>query len=328
MDTYRLDSHEFDACVPLVAAYPYNDYRHYRAIPPKARVRILLSEIERAAEEGHLWALKDGSRIIGLAILTPLPWDSEIFGLPMARLDHLITAAEAQPRAHLLDRFLDDLVELARAQDVKHLSTRVDCADVEAVQSLERKGLRLMECLVTYLFEPRKDTLPRIKTFYTVRQYEPRDREALVSIAERMFADYQSRFSADPNLPREGAQRLYVEWTKNACAGTMADYLFVAEKTGTPVGFLAYRLNAHALKGAGVRIVGQSLSAVLPEATGAYIGLLKAALELGEKEHDFIEADAPLHHMTVIRSWQRLGFRLVRAKYALHSQVLPREAFP
>jgi hypothetical protein len=102
----------------------------------------------------------------------------------------------------------------------------------------------------------------------------------------------------------------------------MADRILVAERKGCPIGFLAYKLNGLVLERTGIRIAGQGLSASLPEGTGAYIGLLKAALELGRGEYDFMEADAPLHHFLVIRTWQRLGFQLVRGKYAFHRELV------
>jgi hypothetical protein len=207
---------------------------------------------------------------------------------------------------------------VARAEGISHLSTRVDCADSEAIQGLEHKGFRLMECLVTYVFRPKQDKLPPIKTLYQVRPYTPDDRQALLTIAERMFAHHQSRFSVDPDLPREASARFYVEWVKNICAGEMADYILLAEKRGRPIGFVACKLNRHVPAQAGLRIAGQGLTAVLAEGTGAYIGLLKGIIELGRQEYDFLEGDAPLHHFMEIRVWQRLGFQLVRAKYAFH----------
>jgi hypothetical protein len=302
----------------LVSTHPYNDYRHYRALPQELQRHILLSEIQRAAQHGHLLTQKEGEQIIGLATLNPLPWDSQIFGLPMARIGPLLMAPRREGRSKLIAELLDGVIEMARSQGIRHLSTRVDCADSEAIQSLEQKGFQLMECLVTYVFRPRQDKLPPIKTLYQVRPYTPDDRQALLSMAEQMYAQHQSRFSVDPDLPHEASARFYVEWVKNICTGEMADYILLAEKRGRPIGFVACKLNRHVPEDAGIRIAGQGLSAALPEATGAYIGLLKGIIEVGQEEFDFLEADAPLHHFVVLKTWQRLGFQLMRAKYALH----------
>jgi hypothetical protein len=307
---------------PLLSVHPYNDYRHYRSISKEVQRRILLSEVERASEQGQLLALRGGAQVVGLATLSRLPWDSRIFGLPMAKIGHLMAASAQGARAQLLGQLLDGVIESARSKGIRHLSTRVDCADIEAIQCLERRGFRLMECLITYVFRPKQDILPSIKTLYRVRPYTPADREALLAISERMYAHHQSRFSIDPSLPPAGVGRFYIEWTKNACAGEMADRILVAERKGSPIGFLAFKLNGLVLECTGIRIAGQGLSASLPEGTGAYIGLLKAALELGRGEYDFMEADAPLHHFIVIRTWQRLGFQLVRGKYAFHRELM------
>jgi len=70
----------------LVTIHPYNDYRHYRTISTEVQRRLLCSEIERAAEQGQVLALRIGEQVVGLATLSHLPWDSSIFGLPMAKI--------------------------------------------------------------------------------------------------------------------------------------------------------------------------------------------------------------------------------------------------
>ena len=186
----------------LVAAHPYSDYRHYRTISKEVQLRLLSSEIERAAEQGQFWTLRVEDQVVGLATLSHLPWDSNIFGLSMAKIGHLIAASAPGSKAQLLDRLLEELIKLARAQGIRHLSTRVDCADIETIQVLERWGFRLMECLITYVFRPQQDTFPSLKTLYHVRPYTPADREALLAISEQMYAHHQSRFSVDPSLPQ------------------------------------------------------------------------------------------------------------------------------
>ena len=67
---------------PLLSTYPYNDYRHYRTLSKEVQARILVSEVERASEQGQLLALRGGDQVVGLATLSHLPWDSTFFGLP------------------------------------------------------------------------------------------------------------------------------------------------------------------------------------------------------------------------------------------------------
>jgi hypothetical protein len=141
----------------LIAAHPYNDYRHYRTISREAQLRILGSDIARAAEQRQLLALRARDQVVGLATLSHLSWDSKIFGVSMAKIGHLIAAPSPASRPHVLDRLLEELIALARTQGIRHLSTRVDCADSEAIQRLERQGFRLMECLITYVFRPKHD---------------------------------------------------------------------------------------------------------------------------------------------------------------------------
>jgi hypothetical protein len=65
MELDALPAFDAQGLEPLLSAYPYNDYRHYRTISNEVQTRILLSEVERASEQGQLLALRGGIRWSG-----------------------------------------------------------------------------------------------------------------------------------------------------------------------------------------------------------------------------------------------------------------------
>jgi hypothetical protein len=209
-------------------------------------------------------------------------------------------------------------MDAAREQGLQHLAARADTEDLEAVQALEGRGFRLVDCLVTYMFDCRSDRVAEIKRFNPIRHYQPPDREAVLAVAEQMFAAYAGRFARDPWLDPEAGRRFYLEWVRNACAGQMADSILVSVRQGRVVGFLTWRTTPVVYEATGIRIAGQGICAVLPEGAGAYPALVRAAIVEHRKEYDFAEMDTPIQHAVSQRVFQGVGARLARAKYTLH----------
>jgi hypothetical protein len=300
----------------LLARYPYHDYRTYPRMPPDAGFRMLRSDFARGGDRVATVGVWRGDAMVAAGFLERLPWDSKHFGLAMGRLGPLVTDADAgpAPRAALIEWLL------ARAQDagLEHLAVKVDGAELGVLQALEARGFRLVDCLVTYLADFHRDPVP-MKQLGAIREYRVDDLEAVVAIAERKLAEYGGRFASDPWLPREAVRRFYVEWVRNACAGDMADRVLVAERHGRIVGFLAYGMLARPLKELGVRIAGHGLSAVLPEGTGVYPGLIANGLASDRIAiYDLGEFETSIQNIAPQLIFQRLGFRPARFKYALH----------
>lgn len=320
MKLFPLDRAETSRLEPLIACYPYNDYRNYRFISQANQTRILRQEAE---EEGDcILTLGDRGAILGFVSYMPLPWDSKVVGVSMAKIGHLIAHAEGVPRAILLKALLQGVLAFAKDKGARHLSLRVDCDDLEAVHCLEAEGFQLMDCLMTYLSHCRSETLPPIKTFYKIREYRPQDREAVLTIAHTMYADYQGRFAVDPFLPPDASRRFYQAWAENACSGERGDRILLAERGERIVGFLTYQFNPTVFKSTGIRIAGRGLAAVLPEGAGSFVGIIKFLLERLQGEGtDLVEFDSKLGNLPALRTYQKLGFRLVRAKYAFHKCI-------
>ena len=317
MTVRPLEPEALPALAPMLGRYPYHDYRHYPRFSAESRTRVLLHELEAARARGTALAVWAGEDAVGAGYVEPMPWDSAYFGVPMGKLallpDPRVSALE------ILDPLLDALLEAAGRAGLRHLSVKLDCGHLDAVQALEGRGFRLMDCLLTYLCDCHRDPVPEVKRMARVREYQPEDRDAVVAIAERMYQDYAGRFTRDPWLPPGLVRRFYVEWVRNACAGQMADRLLVGERGGRVVSFLAYRRIPSVFESTGIRIAGQGISAVLPEGVGSYPSLLATAIAKDRVvTYDFAEFDTPIENTLPQRVFQKMGFRLVRSKYTLH----------
>ena len=150
---------------PLVDAYPFKSYRHYRVLSRKQQHAVMLAEVEQTLvhPSGIVLETRDGDRV-AVAVARVLDWDSGFFGVPMGRIEYLLASDSEMLRA-ALDRALDALA----ARGVRHVSARVDVADIGGMAVLESAGFRLMDALVTYTTRPRKEPPRDIRQVGTIR---------------------------------------------------------------------------------------------------------------------------------------------------------------
>jgi hypothetical protein len=286
-------------------------------MPVDAGERTLLEDFAPRSEgvaAGGVWI---GEAMVAAGLLEGLAWDSVHFGLAMGRIGPLVAAPDGGASG-AIDALLDWLLDRAQEAGLEHLAARVDGADLATVQALEARGFRLVDCLLTYFHDLRRSPAPAMKQLGNIRDYRPSDEQTVVGIAARMLGEYGGRFAFDPWLSRDAVRRFYVEWTRNACAGLMANRVFVGERHGRVVGFLGYRMQSRPLRSLGVRIAGQGISAVLPEGTGLYPALLAWAIRADTGNYEVAEFDTSVHNVLPQRVFQRMGFHLGRTKYTLH----------
>jgi len=261
-----------------------------------------------------VWA---GEALAAAGFVDHLAWDSKHFGIAMGRIGPLVSDPRDNSPA-TLEALVDWLLERARDAGLEHLAAKVDSADLGALQALEAKDFHLVDCLVTYFIDCHRDVVPPTKRLGTIRDYQPSDMNAVLAVAERMLGEYGGRFRFDRCVPRDAVRRFYVEWTRNACTGDMANRLLVGERHGRIVGFLGYGMESEPLESLDVRIGGHGIGAVLPEGTGLFPALLAKAIAVDRVDYDFAEFDTSIQNLMSLRIFQRMGFHLGRTKYMLH----------
>jgi dTDP-4-amino-4,6-dideoxy-D-galactose acyltransferase len=196
-----------------------------------------------------------------------LPWDSEFFGIRIARLNcsRLTSAAAAAAEARCIAEKINCLYFLAVSDDPSTVSVAED------------HGYRFMDVRVTLSAEL-TSALPPVAPSgpASVRLCRQDDIPALRALAG--VSHRESRFYADPRFADAACDRLYETWIEKSCCG-YADAVFVADLGGGAAGY------ATAHKGKpGEGSLG--LIAVNPEAQGMGLGrkLTAAVLDWG-REH-------------------------------------------
>ena len=299
----------------LVDAYPYKPYRHYRVLSRRAQSAVMRAEIAETAghPDGfviHVPGRGEAAAVVGRA----LGWETGFFGVPMGRLEYILGAGHDARRAALAEG-----LEALRTRGVRHVSARVDVADIEALGLLEDAGFRVMDALVTYTQRPGKEPANAVREVGTIRDARPEDAAELVAIAGEAFAGFRGRFHLDPHLPDDRSDALYVEWARQCAAMTMADTVLVSEGAqGRLLGFLAFRRREPVSGAGGVPVFGGGLGACRAEAPGAYPGLIRAGTIWAHAHGGVAECQTQNYNFPTVRIYEAVGAHYVRGEYTLH----------
>jgi L-amino acid N-acyltransferase YncA len=310
-----LSTGELSIVEPLVQDYPFKAYRNYRVLPRKAQTAVMLAEIAEtlAHPDGVVsWLEHEGG--VAVAVARSLEWDSRFFAVPMGRIEYVLASDRA-----IVARAVAQAVEALRARGVRHISARVDVADVETLAVFEADGFRLMDSLVTYITRPRKEPPKAVREVGTIRPFRPEDGPALVDIATEAYRGFRGRFHLDPHVPNDRADDLYREWARQCVGARMADMVLVSEgERGRLLGFLAFRRREPVSSAGGVPVFGGGLGACRADAPGAYAGLIRAGTIWAHDRDGVAECQTQNYNFPVIRIYEAVGAHYVRAEYTLH----------
>jgi hypothetical protein len=306
-----------DRVLALVEAYPFKPYRNYRTHTRKQQSAVLAAEIDQVQAAGPfgIWTTRDGDEaaVVGRA----LPWDSAFFGVPMGRIDYVLASAGAT--AEHVDAAVTGSLDAARLAGLRHITARVDVADLRTLGILEARGFRTMDALVTYIMRPKKDAHPEVRPLGAIREATPGDGRDILDITEEAYRGYRGRFHLDPHLPDDRADAFYVEWARQCIAGRMADTVLVADDgSGRILGFLAYR-RREPVSSLAAPVFGGGLGASRSDGVGAYTGLIQAGSMRAHAAGAVSECQTQNYNFAVVRVYESAGFHYVRAEYTLHA---------
>lgn len=303
----------------LIELYPFKPYREYRVWSRRRQQAMLRAEVDRIrGAAGHIALLAgDGDQSV-LALGRALEWDSAFFGVPMGRLD-LLVRGPAAPSASL-EAVVSAVVDSCRAQGLRHLATRVDVADMQAVAVLESAGFRLMDALVTYFTHPHKEPPTPVREVGRVRPLEPGDVDAVLDITREAYQGFRGRFHLDSHLPSDRSDEFYLEWARQCCAGRMADRVVVADDgQGSIHGWASTRRVEPASTVGGIRLWAGSLGACRRNRPGAYAGLIRALALANYQAGEVTETQTQNHNIATVRVYNAVGAQYVRAEYTFHA---------
>jgi hypothetical protein len=313
----RLAPQDRSTLEALARAHPFKPYRNYRILSRAAQQEVLRAEIESALTHPRATGLLVEEREDARAaiIVRPLDWETSFFGIPMGRVEHLFSSTPA-----LTAPALKAGLEALCASGIRHVTLRLDVADVETIVAAEAAGFRLMDSLVTYTARPQKEPPRAIREVGRVRELRDEDAPVLVEIAADAFAGFRGRFHLDPHIPRDRCDAFYVEWARQTAARAMADTVLVAEGVGGHIlGFLGFRRREPVSSAGGVPVFGGGLGACRRHAPGAYAALSRAGTLWAHARGGLAECQTQIYNFSTVRIYEAVGLHYVRAEYTLHA---------
>jgi GNAT superfamily N-acetyltransferase len=171
----------------------------------------------------------------GRVTFRPDPFDSEVLGLRIGRVDSL-SAASAADRESLLAR----LAERAAEAGFQQIICRTAVDHLADVWALERSGFALMDVGVT--FARALDGAIDAPAYPDLTIRPSTDDDVAEIVAAMVEQPWGSRYEADPAYDAAAVRELRTRWLWNSHRGR-ADVMLVGLLDGRPAGYVTCRLD-------------------------------------------------------------------------------------
>lgn len=234
-----------------------------------------------------------------------VPWDTEIFGFPVAQIDRIVVEAGADlaDAMRLLRSWLDDhRIHLA--------SCRLDSLALRESMLLEAHGFRFVEMVYSPVLSPVVASSPPDDAFL-IEPVAKEDLDQIEAIAGTAFAT--GRFKLDWRIDPSASDRRYRTWVRNSYADARQQVL-KATLGGALVGFFIVEARPNGS-------VYWHLTAIAPASQGKGIGKrLWAAMVRRHSDSGVsrIETTISAHNPPVMNIYAALGFRFGSPRMTLH----------
>jgi dTDP-4-amino-4,6-dideoxy-D-galactose acyltransferase len=224
-----------------------------------------------------------------------LPWDSEFFGLRIARAES----------SRLDKSSKTGIDQWCKQNNIDCLYFLADPDYTDTTRIAENNGFHLVDIRVT-MHHQHLSAQPtdRSTSLIATRPFQSSDVPELRAIARKSFT--LSRFYSDPCFPREKCEGLYDIWIKNSCEG-YADQVLVADINSLPQGFITCHIRQDGQEG-DIGLIGVREQA---RGQGVGISLVAAALRWFSDQvinHVFVVTQGG--NMPAHRLYERAGFSI------------------
>ena len=144
---------EIEEMEHLVARYGTPSATPWHSVATPDRVTALAAQrthtlLVRPITNKVCW--RNDFELTGLACWTPLEWDSEQFGFPAARLDLLVANGDRKTATTIKRNLVSETVRRCGNRGIRHLTARVDAANLSSIDALQKNGFDLIDGIQTF----------------------------------------------------------------------------------------------------------------------------------------------------------------------------------
>lgn len=205
--------------------------------------------------------------------------------------------------------------QFSAERKIRLLVVRCPTTHVGVVQAFENAGARMMDCLVYYQRDFRKNPLTAPDTNDWIRPVSRDEIPAVAAVAATAFEGYFGHYHADERLDRAAADETYRDWAVRSCSDpACADRVYAAWEGDDTVGFVTLKRNSNE-EG---EIV---LNGVLPRAQrrGIYNALIAKALHWAvDTGASRCTISTQISNVAAQKVWVRNGFEPMISYFTLH----------
>jgi RimJ/RimL family protein N-acetyltransferase len=320
----RIAPTELDVVRPLLAQSPHAPLRFLARDIPGEVAAHWFDEIAGwvRSGDGEVFVAEEGGRLAGMAVYSALPWDAALFRQPMGAIRYVVLDASAP--ASLCDGLVAAVESWARAREVVFLLGRAHTDDIPLIHAMERNGFLLMDTLLDYVYDMRRQPLtsivaPSVPAGFSIGLASERDLDRLTHVARAAFVRHFGRYNADPRITPAQSMQVYEEWVRSSVRG-YADWIVIAECDGAIAGYSIWRRPSAAESALGVRVGHYSIAGVHPDfgGRGLFGVLTHAGMELLQGIADCVEGPTHVNNYPVQRGYARLSWHIADARHSFH----------
>jgi GNAT superfamily N-acetyltransferase len=305
---------------PLLAGQPFLPGHHLPGALPDALVQAALIRLA-SEDEDNLVVRAEKGRLTGLAVMRPLPWDTEFFQMGCARVEAFYPDRTDEAALDRSRALAAEVVDWCRRRGVRFASAKIEAADALSSLGLGRSGFDVVDTELTLITDR---TAPSVAPMEPPPGIEIVAGDGLtgVSLAALGGLYEYSRFHADPRVGPELADRLWGLAVNNQAAREGRPVVLLVEGDRA-VGIISCRPEADLAAITGAAVGDWFMVGVAPGYRRRGLGrtLLAAALAQGLERYDLIQVSTQAYSPGAVHFFLAGGFRLCRAGLSLHCFV-------
>ncbi|MCK6554369.1 hypothetical protein L6Q96_07260 [Candidatus Binatia bacterium] len=304
--------------LPAETELPYANFAPIAA-RPGAIVELHRGRWLAAGERIEVLAAYAGDRPLGAVRIEHRPFESDHFGLRMARIDQPIAVNDCVARRTVLRELYAAAFDSLRGRGYRHVSSRASANDSAASWVLQELGAFHVDTQVSWMSSldgpaPADNLAPGLTVEILDKPALRRlDRESWRQVVEWTAQAFErGPLVFDHTLPRDRAAGVYGVWAERAMCGDWADAVCVVRDGSKIVAFGSMLLLADVSAHGGVRVCGRGLAATLPKYRGLFTAIHRELIVRKPLGAQFAETDTQVTNLGSVNVCVKLGFRCLR----------------
>lgn len=285
----------------LFKNYQFKPYYFLKQLKPCDKLRLFNKLLKKGylSKSNFLLTAKERNKYRGFLLLEKQIWDSSFFGFPCYKIDYLHSEGRQEAQRDIKSKLIKFASSLLQEMKIRYLNVKIDTQDRTGIYALESAGFFEAATMLHLVYATNKKRR-YFRQLATVRSYRETDLESLRKIARASMR--YDHFHSDFHFSKKTSDNLYTALAENCCRGNLADKVFVAERKGKVIGYVACQIR-HALdKTLPLRIGNiRHLAVLFPEGFGCGPGLQEAALSWFQDKVDIVESNTTIQNLPIIK---------------------------